>query len=209
MSTITATLPTTSSGIRTAGWLCAVAGVLGAASGVFLAVVEPQVPDTRFSYPLTATAFVAIQLWFVVQHLGLMAGIQGLWMTGWTGRGGTARAGIALTQGGLGLLTIAELYAVRAAESAYPGPHTDTLDALYGVSCTAAGVGLVLLGVATLRAGRAPAAGRWLPLALGVWVFVPMFPALMAGHVPARLAITGWMLLFAALGLVLARRPAR
>ena len=67
----------------------------------------------------------------------------------------------------------------------------------------------MLLGVATLRARRAPGAGRWLPLALGVWVFVPMFPALMAGHVPARLAITGWMLLFAALGLVLARPAPR
>ena len=209
MSTTTTPRPTTSSGIRTAGWLCAVAGVLGAASGVFLAVVEPQVPDTRFSYPLTATAFVAIQLWFVVQHLGLMAGIQGLWMAGWTGRGRAASAGIVLTQGGLGLLTITELYAVRAAESAYPGPHTGTLDALYGTSCTAAGVGLVLLGIATLRAGRAPGAGRWLPLALGIWVFVPMFPALMAGHVPARLAIVGWMLLFAALGRVLARPSSR
>ena len=131
---------------------------------MYLAVVDPQVADNRFSYPLTATAFVAIQLWFVVQHVGLMAGVQGLWTTGWTARGRAASAGIVLAQGGLGLLTLAELYAVRAAESAYPGPHTGTLDALYGISSTAAGVGLVLLGVATLRTGRAPGAGagcRW------------------------------------------------
>jgi len=209
MSAATAAAPTTSTGIRAAGLACAAAGVLGAASGLFLAVVEPQVPDTRFSYPLTAAGFVAIQLWFVVQHLGLMAGVQALWVTGWTGRRRTARAGIVLAQGGLGLLTITELYAVRAAESDYPGPHTATLDALYGISSIAAGVGLVLLGIAALRTGTAPGAGRWLPLALGVWVFVPMIPALMAGHVPARLSITGWMLLFAALGLVLARRSSR
>ena len=43
-----------------------------------------------------------------------------------------------------------------------------------------------------------------MPLALGVWVFVPMTPAIMAGFMPARLAITGWMLLFAALGWALA-----
>ena len=209
MSATTVAVSTTPTRIRSAGLVCAAAGVLGAASGLYLAVVDPQVADTRFSYPLTADAFVAIQLWFVVQHVGLMAGVQALWATGWTARGGTARAGIVLAQGGLGLLTLTELYAIRAAESDYPGPHTGTLDALYGISSTAAGVGLVLLGIATLRTATAPGAGRWLPLALGVWVFVPMFPALMAGHVPARLAITGWMLLFAALGLVLARRSSR
>lgn len=45
---------------------------------------------------------------------------------------------------------------------------------------------------------------------LGVWVFVPMTPAIALSFLGARLAISGWMLLFAVLGLALvaeARRP--
>ena len=41
---------------------------------------------------------------------------------------------------------------------------------------------------------------RFVPLGLGVWVFVPMLPALAGPFVAARLAITGWMRLFALLG---------
>ena len=45
---------------------------------------------------------------------------------------------------------------------------------------------------------------RGVVLALGVWVFVPMFPALIVTPTDgARLAIGGWMLLFAALGVAL------
>jgi hypothetical protein len=42
-------------------------------------------------------------------------------------------------------------------------------------------------------------------LVTGVYVFVPLTPALLGPFVLARLAITGWMLLFAALGWVLLR----
>jgi hypothetical protein len=45
---------------------------------------------------------------------------------------------------------------------------------------------------------------RGVVLALGVWVFVPMFPALIVTPTDgARLAIGGWMLLFAVLGVAL------
>ena len=208
-ATHTSTPPVTSR-VRAAAMACAGAGLLGAASGIFLAVVDPQVPDTRFSYPLSAGAFVAIQLWFVVQHLGLIAGVQAAWAAGWVGtRGRMASAGLWVTQVGLVVLTLTELYAVRAAESAYPGPHTGTLDLLYGSSSIASGIGFVLLGIAVLRAGVVTSAARWLPLVLGIWVFVPMTPAIMLGHVPARLSITAWMLLFAALGFALLRAPTR
>jgi hypothetical protein len=46
---------------------------------------------------------------------------------------------------------------------------------------------------------------RWVPLTMGVWVFVPMIPAMLAGFLPARLAISAWMLLYAALGWALVR----
>jgi hypothetical protein len=193
--------------VRAAGTVCLWAGLLGAASGIFLAVVDPVVPDTRFSYPLSAGAFVAIQLWFCVQHLGLIAGQVALWTSGALGRSRTARAGHVLALGGMLLLAVTEVVATTAAESPYSSSRTDVLDVLYGISSVAAGVGLVIAGIAALRARVWQGWERWLPLALGVWVFVPMTPAIMAGFLPARLSITGWMLLYAALGWALRTRP--
>ena len=44
-------------------------------------------------------------------------------------------------------------------------------------------------------------------MALGAWVFFPMIPALAMMTDGARLAIAGWMLLFAALGAALMLNP--
>lgn len=187
---------------RLPGLLCFWAGVLGAASGVFLAVVTPAVDDDRYSYPLTAVGFVLIQGWFVIQHLGLAAGLVGLRRSAAVG---ARRVGVTVAIVGMGLLTATELAAIGAARSTYPGPGTGLLDAFYGISSVAIGIGLVGVGVAVLRAGIWRGWRRWLPLALGVYVFVPMFPAMFGGFLAARLAISGWMLLFALLGWALAR----
>ena len=101
----------------------------------------------------------------------------------------------------MALLTLTELLAISASESPYPSSRTDVLDALYGVSSIALGVGLVMVGVMVVRERRWTGWPRWLPLTMGVWVFVPMTPAMLAGFLPARLAISAWMLLYAALGL--------
>lgn len=190
---------------RPLGQLCLWAGVLGAASGIFLAVVPASVDDDRYSYPLTTAGFVVVQLWFAAQHLGLAAGLVGL---GRSRIAGARRVGPAVALAGMLLLTLIELLAVSAARSTYPGPRTDLLDGLYGISTIAVGVGLVAAGVAVARARGWRGWRRWLPLALGLYVFVPMFPAMFGGFVAARLAITGWMLLFAALGWALAHERA-
>jgi hypothetical protein len=67
------------------------------------------------------------------------------------------------------------------------------------------GAALVLDGISVLKAKVWEGWQRWIPLALGVWVFVPMLPALAVSFVGARFAIAGWMLLFAALGWALMR----
>lgn len=187
---------------RVPGLLCLWAGVLGAASGVFLAVVSPAVEENRYSYPLTAVGFVLIQCWFVLQHLGLAAGLVGLRRSAAVG---ARRVGVTAAIVGMGLLTATELAAIGAARSTYPGSGTDLLDALYGISSVAIGTGLVGAGVAVLRAEVWRGWRRWLPFALGVYVFVPMFPAMFGGFLTARLAISGWMLLFTLLGWALAR----
>ncbi len=190
--------------VRKAGLVCLAAGLLGAASGLFVIVVEPSVADTEYSYPLTATAFVALQLWLVVQHCGLLAGQWGLWSSAAAGRSRLTSWGHVIAFAGLVLLTVTELVAVTAADDPYPSSTTDVLDMLYGVSTIAVGVGLLIVGLAVLRHGAWTGWRRWVPLAISVWVFIPLTPAIVAGFVPARLGIIGWMLLYAALGWALA-----
>lgn len=57
-----------------------------------------------------------------------------------------------------------------------------------------------MAGIAVIRAGLWRGWRRVVPLVLGVYVFVPMTPALFGSYVLARLAIGGWMLGFAFLG---------
>ncbi|WP_052664137.1 hypothetical protein [Nitriliruptor alkaliphilus] len=183
-----------------AGLVCAVAGVLGAVSGIFLAVYPGQVSEDMYSYPLTAGGFSVVQIWFFVQHLGLLAGIVALARAEIMAPGRSARWGTGLAALGMALLAVTELIAITARDSTYPGDGTGLLDALYGVSTLAVGVGLILAGIAVRRQGRWRGWRGLVVLVTGIFVFVPMMPALMGPFVLARLAITVWMLLFAVLG---------
>jgi hypothetical protein len=105
---------------------------------------------------------------------------------------------------GMSLLALVELVAISAARSSLSGPPSAMLNVLYGVTSILTGLGLVLAGVAVRRARRWTGWRSWLVLALGVYVFVPLTPALAGPFAVARIAITVWMLLFAVLGGVLA-----
>jgi hypothetical protein len=189
--------------VNRAGAVCLGAGILGAASGILLVVYPGQVSEDMFSYPLTAGGFTVIQIWFFVQHLGLLAGIAALASAAVMAQGRGARWGTGLAVSGMALLAVTELVAITARHSTYPGEGTALLDVLYGVSSVAVGVGLVLAGIAVRNGGRWTGWRGIVVLVAGIFVFVPMMPALMGPFVLARLAITVWMLLFAALGYAL------
>jgi len=189
--------------VSRAGAVCLAAGILGAASGILLAVYPAQVSEDMFSYPLTASGFTVIQVWFFVQHLGLLAGIASLARAAVMAQGRGARWGSGLAVSGMALLAVTELIAITARNSTYPGDGTGVLDVLYGVSSVAVGAGLILAGIAVRRRGRWTGWRGLVVLVAGIFVFVPMMPALMGPFVLARVAITAWMLLFAALGYAL------
>lgn len=190
--------------IRTAGLLCFWTALIGAASGVFLAFVEPAVPENQWSYPLDVTAFSAIQVWFALQHLGLLLGLLALQWTGAAGRSRTGRAGHFVAVASMLGFAATELAAISAAHDTKDSAAVGQLGATYGVFSILLGAALVMVGIAVVRAGVWQDWSRWIPLALGVWVFVPMLPALALSFTGARFAIAGWMLLFAALGWALA-----
>ena len=199
------TLPTTSVPVwvSRAGVVCLAAGIPGASGGIFLAVYPGQVSEDMFSYPLTPGGFAVIQTWFFVHHFGLLAGIVALPRAEVMAPGRNARWGIGFATSGMVLLAVTELMAITARNSTYPGDGTALLDVLYGISSLAVGVGLILAGIAVRRRGRWTGWRGLVVLVAGIYVFVPMTPALMGPFVLARLAITVWMLLFAALGYAL------
>ena len=205
-------VPTTSvqhrSFVVRAGWLCVWSGVLGAASGLYLAVVDPAVPSDQWSYPQSTGEFATTQIWFVVQHLGLLVGLVGLGRSGALGQSRWARRADATAVAGMAALALVELVAIWPAEQATDATFPVLLGGVYGLLSTVLGVALTVAGIAVLRAGVWTGWIRWVPLSLGVWVFVPMFPAMALSFVGARLSISGWMLLFALLGWALVHAPA-
>ena len=197
--------------VRTAGWLCLGAGLLGAASGLYLAVLTPAVGDGQWSYPQSVGAFALTQTWFAVQHLGLLAGIVALGRSGAAGDHRGSRVATLVAIGGMAALAVTELVAILPAEEPVDAAFPVALGAVYGLVTTVLGVSLTVLGVQVVRAGVWTGWPRWVPLAVGAWVFVPMFPAMALSFLGARLSISGWMALFALLGAALLRtyRPMR
>jgi hypothetical protein len=190
--------------VRRAGEVCLAAGLLAAASGVFLAVVPAQVGTDRYSYPLAAGGFVAMQVLLCVLQLGLVAGLLGLRRSGAAGSGRLGAWGLAAAITGMGLLALVNLVAISAVHASTSDPRSGILDALYGVTSILSGVGLVLAGVAIRRTGRWTGWRSWLVLTLGVYILVPLTAAVAAPFPVGDLALTVLMLLFAALGGVLA-----
>jgi hypothetical protein len=180
------------------------AGVLGAASGLFLAIRPPAVPSDQWSYPQPVFEYALTQTWFAIQHVGLALGIWGLWAL----LHRRNRVGYYAAWGGMLALSLTELVAIIPATQSTDAPLVVALGAVYGVVTIIIGVGLVALGVTTLRSGALAGWRRWIPLSTGIWVFFPMLPGISVSFLGARLTITGWMALFAILGWILTSQNA-
>lgn len=92
-----------------------------------------------------------------------------------------------------------ELVAILAAHASNAAPPITVIEGSYAISAVI-GVGLIMAGVWVLRHGSWRGWPRFLPLALGIYVFVSLTPALSGPFVAGRIAIMGCMLLFALLG---------
>lgn len=182
-----------------------VAGILGAASAIVIIAWPDQVSDQHYSYPFDATSYAAAQLWFAVQHVGLLAGLYGLARLAWSRSSWLTRTGLALTLVGMLGLTVCELFAISAAHALVDTSRANAVDNSYGVPMVVIGLGMVIAGLGLARQPVLAGAGRWLPLTMGGYVFVVMFPAVFGPLVAGRIAIGVWMLMFAALGASLVR----
>jgi hypothetical protein len=80
------------------------------------------------------------------------------------------------------------------------------LGAAYGVATVLVGVGLILAGVAVVRERKWNGWRRLTVLIGGIAVFVIVIPGVFGPFLAGRLAITAWMIFWAALGVALIAR---
>jgi hypothetical protein len=191
--------------VRMLGQVMVVVGVVGAGSAAVVIAWPDQVSDQHYSYPFSAAWYAAAQAFFAVQHLGLIAGVVGLAGLAWSSSSRTTRTGLVLTTAGLVGLTACELFAITAADALVDTARADTVDNSYGIPMIAMGVGMVMAGSGLARRPVLTGAGRGGLLALGVYLFVVMVPAVFGPMVAGRIAIGIWMLMFAGLGLSMVR----
>jgi len=141
-----------------------------------------------------------------VIHLGELATLLALGLSGAAGIGLLGRLGVGLGVLGALVLAVAEVLTLSA-------PATS--ETLFGVAPNLVGLGLILAGVAVVRTGRWTGWRRWVTLALGAYVFAVLTPLIIAaGGPPAYAAIAGllgwqvlWVLIAVAV-LVETERPA-
>ncbi len=159
--------------VRVAGLICAI--------GAALAVV--------YAVAVAATGWAPTQ-GFAIQaliHLVELIGVVGLALSGGGGAGWLGRIGLGAAMLGFVMLIVAELL--------FP-TSTDLANQLFNVAPPLVGIGLVLAGIAVLRARLWTEWQRFIPLVFGLYIFVVMTPVfLVAGSPPATagvLAVAGW-----------------
>lgn len=189
---------------RNAGIATLIAGVLGALVPLAVALMPPTGDPEQYSYPSAPGGFVALQSFLAVQHLVLAWGLLAVrWSGGASGRLGTVGSwGAAIAMVALGAV---EAIAATASTATSESPIVAFLDTAYGVVTIPLGVFLILLGASVIRTRAWTGWRRWVVLIAGIWVFVPLTPALIVDFTIARVALILWMVLFSGIGIALMR----
>jgi hypothetical protein len=168
-----------------AAW-CAIAGaaMTMALGGIPpLAALEAQTPSPWWISAANA-----------VSHLLLIAGVAGVARAGAAGRGRLGLAGLAGTLLGLAVLTVAEIVSLG---------DTDVAIVLFSAATLLMGLGLLLLGVAVLRARCWTGWHRFTPLACGLFIFLVLLPSFALPEPASNYMIGVWGVCWLLLGLAL------
>jgi len=207
MTTTTAVHATVEDTIARRGRWCVAAGLVGLAQGAVVLAWPHQVHDSRYSFPFTATWYVIAQATFFLQHLPLAVAVGALATVPAVHRQKVAHRALVVGAAGLGLLALLELVAMSAATTANDSTLGTTIDSLYTIPVLMSGVGLLVAGTGLLRRHTLGRTLPWTLVALGVFVFVGLIPAIATdSFVGGRLAIMAWMVGFVVLGAVMQRR---
>lgn len=169
--------------VALAAWSTIAGAIVTAILGFPLAQFQAQEPPPWWIPTLNAAS-----------HLLILLGLLGLARTGAAGRGWLATSGLGLSLLGFAVLTVAEFSWMIGLGSS---------DALYSIASLAMMIGLLLLGVAVLRARRWGGWRRFTPLACGLYIPLVMGPAFALPGYAANYAIGLWGVCWLLLGLAL------
>jgi len=190
-----------------AGRVCFWGALAGVAQAIVVLAWPSPVAASRYSSPFHPTGFTIAQLTFCLQHLALAVGLCALLRIPAIRAHRSARVGATVALAGMVLLAAQELVAISAAHVAASSPRGNLVDGLYAVPIFLIATGSLIAGLVT-RGRPSRSVLGWLPtllIVIGVYAFVPLTPAIAGPEAAGRIAIAGWMLLFAAVGSVLAK----
>lgn len=190
---------------RLFGALCAVGGLIAAVGAAWSTTLTSPVPVDEVSWPYGPGLFRGTEIIWTLTHVLTFLGALSLARSGLAGRGRAARVGTRITLVGMALLVPCELAFIPFADVAVDDPGPVLVSTLIGIASMIAGVGFVLTGAGVLREHALGRAGRFVPLLCGVFVFVGLTPLVMVGGDVFFLAVGGWNVLLALLGVVIAR----
>jgi len=128
-------------------------------------------------------------------HLGELAALVAVGLSGAAGTGLLARLGLGLAVLGELMLAVAEVITESA---------TGASDTLFAIAPNLVGLGLILAGIAVLRTGRWTGWRRYVTLVLGVYVFVAMTPVIIVAGGPPAVAAIGALLVWEVLWVLIA-----
>ncbi len=169
--------------VTLAAWAVIAGALLQIVLGIPLASLQAQDPPPAVIPALN-----------IVSHLLLMAGVAGLARSGAAGRRLLAVTGLAIALLGLAVLVVAELSWLA---------ELGATDGLYGIATLAMMLGLILAGVAVVRAGRWTGWHRFTPLACGLFIPFVLIPSFGLPGLAMNYAIGLWGLCWLLLGVAL------
>ena len=176
-----------------------VGGTLTALSGfVVQAIVRPasDVSDEMWSFPWTADALVPVSVLYAALHVLICLGLIGFLRSGLAGTGRAGRVGPIISVAGTALLGIAELASIPVSDQRMDETGATLVGAFFGVANLIAAAGLLITGIATVRAGRWLGWRRFMPLATGIALAVvlglAMTPLLAAGITVYGIGVLAW-----------------
>lgn len=173
--------------IKRSGTLYAIGGAIW-----FLVIVGSELLGIPWSEPQTAVFTTAEIIFIIVQTL-LLFGIFGVWQSGGVGDGTFGKLAFGLALFGHFVFVLVEIHSLILGE----------LSPLFPIAPLSSAVGILLTGIAVLRAKQWQGWTRWMPFLTGIYPFLFMFPFLFIYGQPSDYAIGLWGLVRLGLGLAI------
>lgn len=168
---------------------------MAAMAMVIGAIVQAGCGIAQILGPLTAGqhGFGLRNTLVAIASLLLLAGLVGLWRTGVASGGKLGQVGLAAAISATGVLIVAELVEPFIGAGAEP---------IYSIASPLLGLGMVLAGIAALRARRWTSWRRFTPLACGLYILLVLLPVFAVSG-PNYAVLTVFDLCWLALGAAL------